>query len=159
MTWKSVVIVVGGILVIAAAAAAISVSYFDGYARGEVLVRAEKEYFSGVEEFVVKAAQKKLQEAGCDEKRGISVARDFLSRERRHFALSVTRQPEWGWEVEGYRFAVLWRSERIATFRLNEKHRPIARQVHSTLPARIEAEICEPACGWWKCWLNERIAN
>lgn len=141
---------VGG-LVVAVAVAALAVDLIDDHTRREVKARVEAEYFAGVREYVVKTATEKLQ-GRCDVADGIAAAKEFLNKERNHMALQVIHQPKWGWQVQHYRFAIIWRSKRIATFTLGKNDPVIALGRDSAaFKQEIEEAVCTPACGWLPC--------
>jgi len=150
---KKHVIVFGvGGLVVAAAVAALAVDLFDDHTRRQVKARVKAEYFAGVREYVVKTATEKLQGRCDDVAAGIAAAKEFLNKERDHMALQVMHQPKWGWQVQHYRFAISWRSKRIATFTLEKDGPAIALERDSAaFKQEIEEAVCTPACGWLPC--------
>lgn len=147
---KKHVIVFGvGGLVVAAAVAALAVDLIDDHTRREVRARVEAEYFAGVRKYVVDTATEKLQ-GRCDVADGIAAADEFLNKERDHMALQVVHQPKWGWQVQRYRFAISWRSKRIATFRLDKAYKPVVLEQGSAFGQEVEKEVCKAACSWPK---------
>lgn len=150
MTRKRVIVFGVGSLLIAAAAISVAL-FFHEYFRREVKAHVEAKYFAGIEEYVIGTVKEKLRESKCDEQKGIAAAREFLNSQRRHLALIVTDEPEWGWQVQRYRFAIRWKSTTIASFRLDKTYKPIVDQKGSAFHDKIKNEVCWPACGWW-CW-------
>ncbi len=148
---KKHVIVFGvGGLVVAAAVAALAVDLFDDHTRRQVKARVEAEYFAGVREHVVKTATAKLQGRCADVAAGIAAADEFLNKERDHMALQVMRRPKWGWQVQHYRFAIIWRSTTIATFRLDKAYKPVVLEQGSAFEQEVGKEVCEAACSGLK---------
>lgn len=151
MARKRVIVFGVGILVVAVA---ISAYLFDKHARREVKARVEAKYFAGISKYVVETVKKELRESGCNEQKGIAAAREFLNRERRHLALIVTYEPECGWQVQRFQFAIRWNSATIASFRLDKAYKPIVDQKGSAFQDKIEEVVCRPACGRLKCLWN-----
>lgn len=155
---KKQVIVFGvGGLVVAAAVAALAVDLFDDHTRRQVKARVKAEYFAGVREYVVDTATAKLR-GRCNVAAGIAAAKEFLNKERDHMALQVMRRPKWGWQVQHYRFAIIWRSTTIATFRLDKAYKPVVLERDSAaFEQKIEKPVCEAACGRTKCFIGALI--
>ena len=114
------VVFVASICVAAAAAVAIAVAMIDDYARSEVKRRAKAIYFEELNVAVAEEVGKRFRQNGCSERvsvRGLGAAKRFLAKEQKHMSLQI-RAPDWGWQVDRYRFAIRWRSTWIAKFNI-----------------------------------------
>ena len=143
--------IVAGVCIVGAAVVAGSVAFVDEYFRGEVKSRVAAGYFSGVQAETLSIVEEKL-DGRCDVRRGLAAATDFLSRERRHMVLGVTRDAKWGWQVQRYRFVIRWRSKSwVAKFKLNEAHGPEVLEISEEFKEEVEDAVCNRACGRFKC--------
>ena len=151
--WARVIAISVGSLVVVAT---VSVVLFDFYFRQEVIARAEEEYFTKTNEYVVDEVVEQLREYGCDEREGIAAAREFMNREHHRLVLTVVRQPKWGWEVHRYRFVIRWDSTTIVKLALDKNNEPVVQEWGDleTFKDEIKKEVCSAACPWWKCaWM------
>jgi len=134
--------------VAAAIATAIAVAAIDDYARGEVRNQAEAVYFKGLRKAVAEEVTEGFRQNGCDEQavEGLAAADRFLVEERRHMSLQI-REPDWGWQVDRYRFTILWRSTWIAKFKVNdETYEPIDDIVNAEFRDVLENTVCGLRC-------------
>lgn len=154
--WKRTVVLAAlfGTVVIAIVTV---VAVVDEYARSQVRARVQAEYFAQLRRAVADAVGKELQRNGCDDRAGVAAAMQFLAKERRHIALQVY-EPDWGWEVEGYRFTIRWRSTWIASFQVNRRHQVTNIRTNKTFEGELKEVVCPPACGGALCWLNDLLS-
>ena len=144
------------ICVVAAIATAIVVSAIDDYARSEVRTRAEAVYFEKLRKTVAKEVAEKLQKTGCDVRAGVEAGDQFLTEEREHMSLWITHEPDWGWQVDRYRFTIRWRSTWIAKFKVDdETYEAIDDVVNKEFEATVKDVVCRPACGRLGCILGD----
>lgn len=141
---RKVLLVVVGIL-----AAAAAVGLFDALARYAVKASVAAEYFPGIRNHTFNTVEEELRGV-CDVTKGIRAAGEFLNKERNHMILR-TNEPQWGWQVQDYRFTVLWRNTWATSFRIGEKRQPVNIEINQKFKDEIEDAVCEPACGWFKC--------
>ena len=142
------VVFLAAICVAAAIATVIAVAAIDDYARGEVRNQAEAVYFKELRKAVAEEVTEGFRQNGCDDQavEGLAAADRFLSEERKHIRLQI-REPDWGWQVDRYRFTILWRSTWIAEFRVDdETYKPINRIVNEEFKDVLENEVCRLAC-------------
>ena len=148
--------IVATVAICAAAAitVAVAVAVVDEYARREVKTRVEAAYFPELRRAVVEEVKKKLPFV-CNEQAGVGAAERFLEEERRHITLQVDHEPDWGWQIERYRFTIQWRHTWVAEFKVYQTQRAtIVRKNASRIREfedELKAAICEPACGRLGC--------
>ena len=142
----------------AAIAVAVAAAVVDEYARSEVKTRVEAAYFPELRRAVVEEVKKKLPFV-CNEQAGVGAAERFLEEERRHITLQVDHEPDWGWQIERYRFTIQWRHTWVAVFKVYRTQRvAIVRENERTIEEfvnKLKAAICKPACGGAVCTLGE----
>ena len=142
--------------VAAAIVTAIAVAAIDDYARSEVRTRAEALYFEKLRKTVAEEVNEKLQETGCDVRAGVKAGDRFLTGEREHMSLRITHEPDWGWQVDRYRFTIRWRSTWIAKFKVDdETYEAIDDVVNKEFEATVKDVVCRPACGRLGCILGD----
>lgn len=125
----------------------ISIAVIDDYARGEVRSRAQAEYFPQLSHVVAEAVEKQLRDNGCsDVQAGVEAARQFLAQERNQMRLEI-KVPDWGWQIERYRFTIRWRSSWIAEFRLDASGSARVVAKNQKFEDRMGDIVCPPACG------------
>lgn len=142
------VVFFAAICVTAAIATVIAVAAIDDYARGEVRNQAQAVYFKELRKAVADEVTEGFRQNGCDDQavEGLAAADRFLAEERKHIRLQI-REPNWGWQVDRYRFTIRWRSTWIAKFKVNDKtYKPINRIVNEEFKDVLENEVCGLAC-------------
>ena len=149
-TWSNRrrVVFLAAICVVAAIATVIAVAAIDDYARGEVRKQAEEVYFKELRKAVAEEVEEGFRQNGCDEQavEGLAAADRFLAEERRHIRLQI-REPNWGWQVDRYRFTIRWRSTWIAEFSVDdETYKPINRIVNEEFKDVLENKVCRLEC-------------
>ena len=157
--WMRKVIRKRGVVVVGVCVVAGSIAVVDEYAGRVVKDRVEAEYFAGLRDHLIEEVEAKLRKGGCNVQAGVTVAHNFLKKERDHITVAVTRQPKRGWEVQRYRFTIRWRSTWLAKFRINEKRKPQVLERNSAFEDEVESAVCNPACGWLKCWFVRKFGN
>ena len=142
--------------VVVAAAVGVSVAAVDDYARREVAGRAQAEYFERLSDFVVMAVREELTSNGCSNvQAGVDAARQFLKQERHQMRLDI-RAPDWGWQVERYRFTIRWRNSWIAKFKIDQAGEARVLETNREFEGQLREEVCPPACGGIiVCWLGD----
>lgn len=143
---RVVALIVVGVMV--AVVTGISIAVIDDYARGEVRRRVQAEYFEQVSQVVLEDVKKKLPIV-CNEEAAVRATKRFLAEERRHITLQV-HEPDWGWQVERYRFTIQWRRTWIAEFKVDKTHQATivrwnARTVEK-FEDKLKDAICEVTC-------------
>ena len=150
------VVFLAAICVAAAIATVIAVAAIDDFARSEVRTRAEAVYFEKLRKTVAKEVAEKLQRNGCDARAGVEAANRFLAKERRHMSLRITHEPDWGWQVDRYRFTIRWRSTWIAKFKVDdETYEAIDDIVNKEFEDTVKDVVCRPACGRVGCFFGD----
>ena len=149
-TWsnRKRVVFFAAICVAAAIATVIAVAAIDDFARSEVRNGAEAVYFRELRKAVAEEVHEGFRQNECDDQavEGLAAADRFLSEERKHIRLQI-REPDWGWQVDRYRFTILWRSTWIAEFRVDdETYKPINRIVNEEFKDVLENEVCGLVC-------------
>ena len=140
------VVFFAAICVAAAIATVIAVAAIDDYARSKVRNQAQAMYFKELRKAVAEEVAEKFQENGCDAPAGVEAAKQFLAKERKHIRLLI-REPDWGWQVDRYRFTIRWRSTWIAKFKVNdETYEPIDDIVNAEFRDVLENTVCGLRC-------------
>lgn len=147
------VVFVASICVAVAAAAAIAVAMIDDYARSEVKRRAKAIYFEKLNVAVAEEVGKRFRQNGCSERvsvEGLGAAKRFLAKERKHMSLQIG-EPDWGWQVDRYRFVIRWRSTWIAKFRIyykthDQTYGVIDKVVNKKFKDVLENTVCGLGC-------------
>ena len=140
------VVVLVVLCVVLAAVVGISVAAVDDYARQEVVRRTQAEYFERLSEIVVEAAREELAANGCPNvQAGVDRARQFLRRERNEMWLGI-RAPDWGWQVERYRFTIRWRNTWIAKFKVNRAGQAKVLETNQEFEERMRKVVCGTGC-------------
>ena len=149
------VVFLAAICVVAAIATAIAVAAIDDYARSEVRTRVEALYFEELRKTVAKEVEEELRRNGCDARAGVEAANRFLAEERRHMSLRIY-EPDWGWQVDRYRFTIRWRSTWLAEFEVDdETYKAIGVRVNKEFEDAVKNVVCVPACGRLGCLLGD----
>ena len=144
-------------LCVAVAIAIVTVAaVVDEYARREVRVRVEAEYFMALRKAVADAVREELQRNGCDDRAGVAAAMQFLAEERRHMALQI-QEPDWGWQIERYRFTIVWRATWTARFQVDRRHRVANVRTNREFEDELKGVVCIPACGKIACWAGSLL--
>lgn len=158
-TWSSGkrVTLLAAICAVVAIAIAIAVAAIDDYTRDEVRIRVEAEYFEELSKVVAREVKKELEENGCNAPPGVEAAMQFLSEERKHMRLQI-RGPDWGWQVDRYRFTIRWRSTWIAKFNVDDKtYEAIDVRVNKEFENALKGVVCVPACGRVGCFFGDLL--
>ena len=150
------VVFLAAICVVAAIATAIAVSVIDDYARGEMRTRVEALYLKELRKTVAEEVEEGLRRNGCDGPAGVAATNRFLAEERKHMSLRITHEPDWGWQVDRYRFTIRWRSTWIAKFRVDdETYEAIDVRVNKEFEDAVKNVVCVPACGRLGCFFGD----
>lgn len=140
------VVLLAAICVAVAIATAVAVAAIDDYARGEVRTRAKAMYFGEVRKTVVEEVRKELERNGCNAPPGVEAAKRFLAEERKHMRLQI-HEPDWGWQVDRYRFTIRWRSTWIAKFKVDdETYEAIDDVVNKEFEDALKNSVCGLGC-------------
>lgn len=140
-----------------AIAIAIAVATIDDYARDEVRTRVEAEYFGELRKVVAREVEKELEENGCNAPPGVEAAKQFLAEERKYMRLEI-HGPDWGWQVDRYRFTIRWRSTWIAKFNVDdETYEALDVRVNKEFEDALKAVVCVPACGRVGCFFGDLL--